>query len=441
MFPQGISMRRTLVTVVCAALLAAAAPAGAYSVLTHEAIIDTTWDDGIRPILVRRFGSSAAALREARAYAYGGCIVQDMGYYPLSSRTFGDLVHYVRSGDFVLTLIRQARTMNELAFALGALAHYTADNYGHPIGINRAVPILFPKVAAKFGNPVTYEDHPTSHLRTEFSFDVVQIARGRYLSEDYHDFIGFQVSKPLLERAFQATYSLELDDVFRDVDMAIATFRWSVGSILPALTKAAWDASRDKIASTPTPRNADVMPFTYTRRDHEERWGANDQRPGFGHRVLGLLLRVIPKIGPFKTAAIRVPTPEAERVFLASFRTVILEYRRRLAALSAGTLTLPDRNFDTGQPIRAGEYRLADEAFAALVNRLAEQKFAGVTAALRARILAFYAEPDAPIATKADRRDWRELSANLSALKAYGATPAGRSALTTSRVRSQGLKP
>jgi hypothetical protein len=418
-------MRRTLVTAACAALLVIAAPAGAYSVLTHEAIIDTTWENGIRPILIRRFGSSPTALREARAYAYGGCIVQDMGYYPLSSRTFGDLAHYVRSGDFVLTMIRQARTMNELAFALGALAHYTADNYGHPIGINRAVPILFPKVAAKYGSPVTFQDHPTSHLRTEFGFDVVQIARGRYLSETYHDFIGFQVSKPLLNRAFSATYGLELDDVFENVDMAIATFRWSVGSLLPALTKAAWAASEDRIRDAPTSGAPAVTPFTYSRREHEALWGREDRRPGFGHRVLGLLVRIIPKFGPFKAAAIKVPTPEAERLFLQSFSTVVREYRQRLTAMSRGTLLLPDRNFDTGQPIRAGNYRLVDEAFAELVNRLAERDFAGVTPTLRARILAFYASPAspaAPVATKGDRRDWQKLSANLAALRAHRVT-------------------
>src|SRR5688572_7746863 len=189
--------RRCMSLVVCAVLASVARPAQAYSVVTHEAIVDSVWDDSIRPILLSRFKPSPDALRKARAFAYGGCIIQDMGYYPLSSRTFGDLTHYVRSGDFVAALIREARDVNELAFALGALAHYVADNYGHPIGINRSVPMLFPKVREKYGPLVTYEDDPKSHLRAEFSFDVVQVARGAYLPTAYHDFIGFQVSKPL----------------------------------------------------------------------------------------------------------------------------------------------------------------------------------------------------------------------------------------------------
>jgi hypothetical protein len=415
-------MRAIIVTVACAAIVTVAAPAAAYSVLTHEAIIDSVWDDGIRPILARRFGSAPDALREARAFAYGGSIVQDMGYYPLSSRTFGDLTHYVRSGDFILTMIRQARTMNELAFALGALAHYTADNYGHPIGINRAVPLLFPEVAAKYGNPVTYADDHASHLRTEFSFDVVQIARGRYRSEAYHDFIGFQVSKASLDRAFKATYGLELGDVFENVDMAIATFRWSVGSLLPTLTKTAIAASAHRIRDSESARAPAVMPFTYSRREYEAAWGRDDRRPGFGHRVLALLLRVVPKVGPFRAATVKVPTPEAERLFLESFETVVREYRQRLAAVSRGTLVLPDRNFDTGQPIRAGDYPPVDEAFAELVERLADRQFADVTPALRSCILAFYGTPGAPGFSQGDRRERQRLIANLEALRSHRVT-------------------
>ena len=127
-----------------------------------------------------------------------------MGYYPFGSKFFSDLVHYVRSGDFVLALLKDAQTsadINDYAFALGALAHYAADNLGHPVAINRTVPLVYPKLRAKFGPEVTYEDNPAAHLKTEFGFDVIEVARGQYANEAYHDFIGFQVAKPLLERA------------------------------------------------------------------------------------------------------------------------------------------------------------------------------------------------------------------------------------------------
>ena len=60
-----------------------------------------------------------------------------------------------------------------------------------------------------------------AHLKTEFGFDVAQVAKKRYASEKYHDFIGFKVSKPLLERTFPLVYGLELKDVLANGDLAI----------------------------------------------------------------------------------------------------------------------------------------------------------------------------------------------------------------------------
>src|SRR5579864_672664 len=203
-----------------------------YSVLTHEAIVDRNWADRIKPLLVARFpGLTEDQFREAHAYAYGGAILQDMGYYPFGSKLFSDMVHYVRSGDFILALLREAQDVNEYAFALGALAHYASDNEGHPVAVNRAVPMLYPKLRVKYGPEVTYEDDPASHLKTEFAFDVVEVAHGQYATQAYHDFIGFQVAKPLLERAFQDTYSLEMAKLFSDEDLALGTYRFTVSKL------------------------------------------------------------------------------------------------------------------------------------------------------------------------------------------------------------------
>jgi hypothetical protein len=222
------------------------APAAyAYSVLTHEAIIDSTWDSAIKPLLVKRFPAATVdELTQAHAYAYGGCIIQDLGYYPFGSKFFSDLTHYIRTGDFVLRLIGDSQDLNEYAFALGALAHYAADNNGHPIAVNVAVPVLYPKLGKQFGKSVTYADDPFSHAKTEFAFDVYQAAKGRYEPVAYKDFIGFQVAKPLLERAFEDTYGLTLEKVFMSVDLAIGSYRHSVGTILPAMTRVSWQMKK-----------------------------------------------------------------------------------------------------------------------------------------------------------------------------------------------------
>jgi hypothetical protein len=176
-------------------------------VLSHEAIIDSAWDTNIKPVLLKCFPHATPdELRQAHGYAYGGAIIQDLGYYPHGSVFFSDLTHYVRSGDFVLALLRDAREskeLNDYAFALGALAHYAADNAGHPIATNRAVPLLYPKLKKKYGDSIAYEDDPLAHVKTEFGFDVLEIARQRYAPDSYHDFIGFQVATPLLQRAFE----------------------------------------------------------------------------------------------------------------------------------------------------------------------------------------------------------------------------------------------
>jgi hypothetical protein len=203
-------------------LVAPATPAAAYSVLTHQSIIDSTWTDCLLPLLRQRYpGATPDQLVEAKSYAYGGAIIQDMGYYPLGATLFTNLTHYVRSGDFVRNLLRQAHDRNEYAFALGALAHYASDNLGHPDATNLILPQVYPEKKAQFGPVVTYEQAPINHTEVEFSFDVVAIAAGRYRSQDYHKYIGFRVSKPLLERGFQQTYGLELGQVLFNVDAAI----------------------------------------------------------------------------------------------------------------------------------------------------------------------------------------------------------------------------
>ena len=211
------------------ALLAAIAllparPARAYSVLTHEAIIDSAWSTDIQPRLRARFPkASEEELRKAHAFAYGGCIIQDMGYYPFGSKFFSDLVHYVRSGDFVAALLARAGTLEEYAFAFGALAHYAADVNGHSLAVNRAVPIEYPKLAQKIGPVVTYADNPPAHIKTEFGFDVLQVARGRYAPQAYHNFVGFEVSKDLLEAAFHDIYGLKMDEVFLSDGLAFGS--------------------------------------------------------------------------------------------------------------------------------------------------------------------------------------------------------------------------
>ena len=406
-------------------MLSSAQSSFGYSVLTHQAIIDSTWKDSIKPLLLQRYPQATEEqLREAHAYAYGGAIIQDMGYYPLGSKFFTDLVHYTRSGVFVEELIKQSQDLNQYAFALGALAHYCADNNGHSLGVNRAVPIAYPKLRAKFGDEVTYAEDPSAHIKTEFGFDVVQVARGHYKRDSYHDFIGFKVSKPVLERAFANTYGLELKDQFVSLDLAIGTFRRAVSGLIPEMTRVAWELKKDDIEKGSPGITRDQFVYNLSRADYEKDYGKDFHEPGFGAKMTAWVIRVLPKVGPLKPLAFKPPTPDAERMFMESFNATIECYRAALAKAQSETLVLESLDFDTGKPTRAGEYKLADEAYAKLLEKLAKKDFATASPDLRQDILAFYRDLNAPIATKRHKDDWQATLRALDKLKTAPAQPA-----------------
>jgi hypothetical protein len=396
-------------------------PAAAYSVLAHESMIDMAWDQVIAPMLKARFGNvDAAAVKSARAYAYGGSVMPDMGYYPFGSHFFTNLLHYTRSGDFVEALIRDARDVNEYAFALGALAHYVADSTGHPLGVNRAVPVEYPQLRARFGNEVTYVEDPKRHVMVEFAFDVVQVANGVYLPQAYHDFIGFQVATDLLERAFRETYGLDMKDLFTSEDLAVGTFRYAVGTAIPQMTQVAWEKKRDEIEKVSPSVQRSAFVYTYTRQQYDTDFGAMYRRPGVFARVFVWIVRVLPKIGPLKALAFKAPNAEAERLFIDSFTTSRDRYRAQLAAVRDNRLDLRNTDFDTGQSTRRGEYSLADDTYAELLERLSSHQPAAVPAAMRADIMRFYGnvESTAAVSNKKERKTLEKIQQELAQLRA-----------------------
>jgi len=412
-------MRALWAALLITTLLVGSPHANAYSVLTHEQVVDLEWQDEVRPLLLQRFPNATPdELRHAHAFAYGGSLVQDMGYYPFGKKYFSDLLHYVRSGDFVSTLIEESHDINEYAFALGALAHYSSDNMGHPI-INRVVAIEFPKLRAKFGDEVTYANAHKAHIRTELGFDMVQVAKNRYTSDRYHDFIGFEIATPLLERAFLKTYGMKLSDVLGDEERAIGTFRRAVSNFIPEMTRAALINRRaDLVRDTP---NFDKRKFLYhlSRAKYEKEWGKGYRRPGFGTRVLAFFLRIIPKIGPAVALDFKVPTTQTEDMYIRSVDQTIDDYRRLLRQVSENNLKFPDTDCDTGRETAPAEYSLADETYARLLDELSEGKFAQINPELQQNILIFYSNARPPIQTKKKKQSWAKTEEEVKALKAW----------------------
>src|SRR5271169_3373621 len=389
----------------------------AYSVLTHEEIVDLLWTDEIRPLLLKRYpGLSEDQIREAHAYAYGGAVIQDLGYYPFGNKEFSNLVHYVRSGDFVRELLLESQDVDEYAFALGALSHYASDISGHP-AVNQSVAIEYPKLRAKFGKSVVYAEDRTAHLKTEFGFDMLQVAKNRYASQQYHDFIGFQVSKPLLERAFPVVYGLELKDVLPHEDLAIGSYRFSVSRLIPEMTQVALQThSKDMMRERPDFAKKEFL-YRLSRSAYEKEWGKDYTKPGIGTRILSTLLRYMPRIGPFKGLGFKNPTPQTEDLYFKSINLTVDQYRAFLHVVGTGSVLLPNCDLDSGQATRVAEYSLADETYAKLLGQLSTHKFDGTTPELRANILDFYSDVSASIDTKKDQNNWNNVLAELDQLK------------------------
>ena len=398
-------------------LIFTASSSGAYSILAHESLIDAAWDRDIRTLIRSRFPSvDATALDSARAHAYGGSLIQDLGYYPFGNKFFSNLLHYVRSGDFVEALLREARDPDEYAFALGALAHYAADNVGHPEAVNLSVPLIFPKLRHRYGARVTYADAPAQHIITEFSFDVVETAGGAYLPAAYRQFIGFEVAKPLLERVFRETYGLEMKDLFADADLALGTYRYSVSQLFPALTREAWKTRRDEIEKLTPGIEERAFLFAYSRADYEKAYGTEYQKPGLFARILAFLYRLVPKVGPLKPLTIKPLTAESGKLFEDSVMHARERYQAALRQVRDGRLNLNNTDFDTGRTVRHGEYRLADETYAQWLHKLAAKDPGPVTDTIRGHVISFYGPNPAPL-SKYDRKHWKDIRRDIDRLK------------------------
>jgi hypothetical protein len=420
-------VRAALVLVLAIAL--GARPAGAYSVLTHEQIIDLAWNNSIRPVLLSRYPNvTPAQLEMAHSYAYGGCVIQDEGYYPFGKQFFSDLTHYVRTGDFVSNLIRDSRNINELAFALGALSHYVADSIGHHDAINPSTAIEFPNLAKKYGPVVTYDQSPHAHVRTEFAFDIDQLSKKRIAPSAYLRHVGLRVSNRLLEQAFYETYGLHLRSNLVQI-ASIRTYRWSVRTFLPDIAFAEVVLHRNDFPTdTPGPQ-LDLYKQHLAQADFNNRWQHYRKRAGFRTHLIAAIIFILPKIGKLSDLSIRGPKPETETKYIASVNRTLARYEVLLGRLAKNpsesprrAMRIDDLDLDTGTRAIPGSYPLMDKTYAQLLDKIVFVK-EPIPATLKRDIQAYYSDPDAPISTKRHKRAWRRVQQQLTVLEALPVIP------------------
>ena len=391
-----------------------APPAYSYSFLTHELLVDLVWTDSIRPLLLARYpGLTEAQLEEAHAYAYGGCAIQDLGYYPFGKPNFSDLTHYVRSGDFVKNLIRDSRNANELAFAVGALAHYVGDTEGHSEAVNPSVAAEFPKLAEKYGPSVAYDKDPHAHVRTEFAFDVDQITQRRFPPRAYLEHVGIRVPNPLLRKAFFETYGLDEERVLGSRRPTLRGYKFAVRRFLPRIAYAETVLHRKSMPpDVPGPALNEIN-ANMAKTEFVKKWEPYRHRAGIGTYSLAGLIVVLPKVGPLALLAIKGPTPETKEKYLESVNRSTAVLKRSLLQLRTSNVTIANRDLDTGQRTRPGGYSLTDATYERLLKKITEQPDKGIPLGLKQDIEAYYADPNAPIRTKQDPAAWARVQAEL----------------------------
>jgi hypothetical protein len=400
------------------ALILTATPGIPYAVQTHEMIIDLAWKQSIRPVLLRHFPTlTEAQLQEAHAYAYGGSAIQDFGYYPFGNAFFSNLTHYVRSGDFVLSLLRNAQNANDLAFAIGALSHYIGDNIGHGDAVNHAVPIEFPGLQKKFGPLVNYSESPHAHVQTEFAFDVNQLSKDRFAPAAYLEHVGLEVPGPLLRTAFYETYGLNLHDIIGSRETSLRVYRRGVRHFIPNIANALTLLHKNGFPNDTPSEDFIQLRDELLQAAAEDDWQHYRKHPGFGTHMYAGFIFILPKVGPLKMLAIKGPVDQTEDLYIHSVNRTLKALRLVMAKYDLIDHYIPNRDLDTGVVVSPGGYPLTDRTYAQLLAELTKHPTYPIPIQLKHDIEDFYADPLSPITTKNDPKQWEKVQTDLKIFK------------------------
>lgn len=437
-------------------LLAGSRDAAGYSLLSHEQLIDLTWDDSVVPLLLSRYpGLTEAQLNEARAYAYGGCVIQDIGYYPFGDPSFSDLTHYVRSGDFVVNLFRNAKNADELAFAIGALSHYVGDSIGHSLATNVAVPEAFPKLQRKYGHMVSYAEGEHQHVQVEFGFDIDEVSHHHMAPLQYLRHIGLKVPIKQLALAYYQTYGLTSDFAGPRHRFNVREYRFATRTFIPRIAYAVTVLHRRHEVPEPDTPEAAAIVEEINRVSAQDDWQHYRRKAGITTYMLAGLLFILPKVGPLRMAAVKNPTPATDADYIHSMAVSLAALRRDLArftpparrrahaatvaivkavqpaeipptALAHGPIAprrppdgrhpLPNLDLDTGKVVQPGGYPLTDKTYARLLNRLTRDPSQKIPPGVKQDVLAYYENSDAPITTRKHAKNWARVRADLAIL-------------------------
>jgi hypothetical protein len=216
---------------------------------------------------------------------------------------------------------------------------------------------------------------------------------------------------------------VELKDVLAHEDLAVGSYRFAVSRMIPQMTQIALKTHKKEIMQETPDFSKQKFLYRLSRSEYEKEWGKDYTKPDFGTRFWSVVLRYMPKIGPFKALAFNNPTPKTEDLYFKSINTTVDQYRIYLQQVGAGSLDLANCDFDTGKETKAAEYSLTDETYAKLLGQLAARKFDLTSPDLRANILSFYSDLSLPLETKKDADRWQAVLVDLDQLKLVSPVP------------------
>ena len=200
-----------------------------------------------------------------------------------------------------------------------------------------------------------------------------------------------------------------------------------MAKVIPEMTQVALATHKPEIGREYPDAAKKEFLYHLSRADYEREFSSRYRHPGIFARILGFFIKLVP-FGPAKILGYRNPTPLTEDYYFRSMDRVLAQYHRLIEQANAANRDFPNLNLDTGYPTRKGEYALADQTYADLVQRLARDHFVHLTPAVQRNILAYFAGGE-PANGSLKPSAWRKTAMALLQLRsAHAGAPAAKPA-------------
>ena len=107
------------------------------------------------------------------------------------------------------------------------------------------------------------------------------------------------------------------------MDLAIGSYRHAVSTVIPRTTKVAWHLKRSEIQHSDPSETKTKFIYNISNSGYRKEWGDVYEKPSFFARLKALIVRLVPKIGPFSALAFHPPPPAVEQIYMHGFNETL----------------------------------------------------------------------------------------------------------------------